>query len=263
MDVKKTLRKYSVEPKEYEDQFFIADEKLQKKIVNFADLEEDDKVLEIGAGIGNLTEHIVKECKVTAIERDGELAAVLRHQELPNLTVLQRDVMATRLENLDFNKIITNFPYSISTPLTIKLLDLDWELAVLVYQKEFAERVAGEVGTMNNSRLSLKVRHHTEPEILKEIPSEKIYPEPATDSAVVRLERKDAKAKSDRFWKIVNAAFHHKRKLVKNSLKDSAQFLGLEEEEIKEVEEELPDKRVYQCGVGDFEKIEEIIEEIL
>ncbi|MFP4116726.1 MAG: 16S rRNA (adenine(1518)-N(6)/adenine(1519)-N(6))-dimethyltransferase RsmA [Candidatus Aenigmatarchaeota archaeon] len=263
MNVKKVLRRYNLKPKEHQDQIFIEDEETQKEVVELANLKDEDRVLEIGAGIGNLTRYIAQNCPVTAIEKDGKLAAVLRHLEIENITVLQRDVMATHLKNLEFNKIVSNLPYSVSTPLTFKLLNLDWDLAVLIYQKEFAERLTGEPGTMNNSRMSLKVNYRCDTELVKVIPSDKFYPEPVTDSAVVRLRKKDVEEKSTDFWKIVKAAFHHKRKLVKNSLEDSAHFLDLDEEEIKDLEGSLPDKRVYQCTLQDFEKIEAVLEDIL
>lgn len=263
MNVKKVLRKYNLEPKEHQDQIFIEDEELQKEVVGFAELKERDTVLEIGAGIGNLTKYIAQTCPVTAIEKDGKLAAVLRHLEIENITVLQRDVMATHLKNLKFNKVVSNLPYSVSTPLTFKLLNLDWNLAVLIYQKEFAERLTGEPGTMNNSRMALKVNYHCDSEIVKTIPSDKFYPEPVTDSAVVKLEKKDVEKKSNRFWKIVKAAFHHKRKLVKNSLEDSAHFLDLDEDKIKNTEDDLPDKRVYECTLQDFEAIKGVLDDLL
>lgn len=261
MNVKRVLDKYNLKPKMYQDQIFLADEGLQEKVVGYADLKPSDKVLEIGAGIGNLTEHIPKECEVTAIERDGKMATALKHQNLPNTSVLRRDVMAVHMENLDFDKVISNLPYSLSTPLTFKLLKLDWEVAVLIYQKEYGERIAAEPGSTDFSRLSLKVNYQCETELLEGIPSDKFYPEPETDSAVIRLEKKSVDGKSDRFWKIVKAAFQHKRKKVKNSLKDSAEFLGFEEEQIKETEDELPDKRVYQCSLEDFEKVEQVLKE--
>ncbi len=263
MNVRKVLEKYNLKPKGYRDQIFIADEDLQKRVVDFAELRDGDRVLEVGAGVGNLTEHIAEICPVTAIEKDGKLSAVLNHMEMPNISVLHRDVMSVHLKNLSFNKIISNLPYSISTPLTFKFLDLDWELAILVYQKEFASRMVGEPGTMDNSRLALKVQYYCDVEILEEVPSEKFYPEPVTDSAVVKLQKKDVEEKSTGFWKIVKAAFHHKRKLVKNSIEDSAGFLGLEEKNIKDLEESLPDKRVYECGIDDFEKIETVLGEVM
>ncbi len=261
MDVKETLKKYNLKPKEYRDQIFIADEDTQKEVVSHADLQKEDRVLEIGSGIGNLTEYIAKVCPVTAIEKDGRFSAVLRHMGMENAKVLQRDVMATHLKNLDFNKIVSNLPYSISTPLTFKILKLDWDLAVLVYQKEFAHRMVGEPGTMNNSRMALKVQYYCDVEIVQELPSSEFYPEPITDSVVVRLRKKDVPEKGRDFWKIVKAAFHHKRKKVKNSLKDSANFLDLEEDDIKELEDSLPDKRVYECTLEDFEKIEAVLED--
>ncbi len=263
MDVKKVLKKYNLKPDVHRDQIFIVDEDLQKEIVDMADLGKGDKVLEIGPGIGNLTEHIARKCPVTAVEKDGRMSAVLNHLDMSNISVLQRDVMAVHLKNLDFNKIVSNLPFSVSTPLTFKFLDLDWELAVLVYQKEFAKRMVGKPGTMDNSRMSLKVQYHCDAEIVKEIPSEKFYPEPVTDSAVVRLVKKDVEKKTLRFWKIVKAAFHHRRKLVKNSLEDSAHFLGIEKKSVKNLEDRLPDKRVYECTIEDFEYIEEVLGEIM
>lgn len=263
MNVKKVLNKYNLEPKVYQDQIFLADEELQKKVVGYADLNSSDTVLEIGAGIGNLTEHISENCEVIAIEKDGKLASAFEHQNISNTTLLRRDIMGVHLENLSFNKIISNFPYSLSTPLTFKLLRLNWSLAVLIYQKEYAERVVACPGNTNYSRLSLAVNHHCNTELLEEIPSDKFYPEPETDSAVVRLEKKSAEEKSDRFWKIVKAVFQHKRKKVKNSLKDSAKFLGVKEKKLKKIEDKLPKKRVYECGPKDFEKIERVFKEKL
>jgi len=99
--------------------------------------------------------------------------------------------------------------------------------------------------------------------LVRVITSDKFHPEPVTDSAVVRLEKKDVEGKDREFWKIVKAAFHHKRKLVKNSLKDSAHFLDLDEEEVKDLEGSLPDKRVYECTIKDFERIQNVLDDLL
>jgi 16S rRNA (adenine1518-N6/adenine1519-N6)-dimethyltransferase len=255
MNVQRVLNKYNLEPKEYEDQIFVEDEKLQEEIVDYANLKDSDRVLEIGAGIGNLTQYIAERCEAVAVEKDSKLAAVLRHQELPAVAILERDVMGLRLENLSFNKIIANMPYSISTPLTFKLLRLDWDLAVLIYQKEFAERIVARPGNMDYSRLSVKMNYLCETEFLRKISSDKLYPEPITDSAVVRLKKVRDDDKDEGFWKVVKACFMHKRKKVKNSLKDSATFLDTEEKDVKEIEDKLPDKRVYQCNFQNFEDI--------
>ncbi len=263
MDVKEVLKKYNLEPKKYRDQIFIADEDLQREVVDLAELDREDHVLEIGAGLGNLTKYIAEICPVTAVEKDGRMAAVIRHLDMENISVLHRDIMSTHLGNLNFNKIVSNLPYSVSTPLTFKLLKMDWNLAVLIYQKEFAHRMVSKPGTTENSRMALKVQYYCDAEIVKEIPSNMFYPEPLTDSAIVRLRRKDVEEKSTGFWKIVKAAFHHKRKKVKNSLKDSAQFLGIEKDDIKDLEKKLPDKRVYECSIEDFEEIEALLEQVM
>lgn len=262
MNVKKVLKKYNLKPKEYQDQIFLADEEMQEKVVDYADLEESDTVLEIGAGIGNLTEWIGKKCNVIAVEKDGKLTTVLRHQNIPNISILRRDIMRTRLENLDFNKVISNFPYSLSTPLTFKILRFDWDLAVLIYQKGFAERIVSEPGSTDYSRLSVKINYHCDSELVEEIPPEKFYPKPETDSAVVRLEKRDTEPKDEGFWKAVKALFQHKRKKVKNSVKDSSKFLGLDEDRIKTIEDDLPEKRVYECSLEDFEEIYGVLKEL-
>lgn len=263
MDVRKVLKKYSIKPSRHQDQIFLADEEMQKKVVDCAELNRKDTVLEIGSGVGNLTEHIYgKVEEVVAVEKDPRLAAVLRHQEFPDVGILEKDIMATDIEKIKFNKVVSNLPYSVSTPFTFRLLRQDWDLSVLIYQKEFAERMVAEPGSMDYSRLSVAMNHYTDAELLMEIPSDRFYPEPETDSAVVKLEKKTVEEKDTRFWETVKGAFQHKRKKVKNALKDASRFLGIDEEKIKDIEEKLPDKRVYQCDATDFEEIVDLIGEI-
>ncbi|MFP4045713.1 MAG: 16S rRNA (adenine(1518)-N(6)/adenine(1519)-N(6))-dimethyltransferase RsmA [Candidatus Aenigmatarchaeota archaeon] len=258
MNIHEEMKKYGIRPSKYRDQHFLQDEGWQKRIVFFADLKDEDRVLEIGAGLGNLTEEIARKTRVYAVERDRNLADVLRIKDMENVEVIEEDILEIDLEELDFNKVVSNLPYSISTPITFKLLEEDWETAVLVYQKEFAERMVAEPGSSDYSRLSLAINYYCETQLLDTIPADKYYPKPEVDSAIVRLKKKDVEAKSDRFWKIVKAAFQHRKKKLKNSLKDSSHMLRIEEEEIKDLEDELPDKRTFQCDVRDFEKVEEL-----
>lgn len=255
MNIHEEIKKYDIQPDKYKDQHFLQNEGWAKRIVFFGDLEEGDRVLEIGSGLGNLTEKIAKKARVLAIERDGELADVLRIKNLDNVEVIEEDVLEIDLDELGFNKIISNLPYSISTPITFKLLEEDWEMAILVYQKEFAERLVAEPGTSEYSRLSLAVNYHCRTQLLDVISSEMYYPSPEVDSAIVRLEKKDVDGKDERFWDIVRAAFQHRNKKLKNALKDSSHVLQLSEEEIKELEERLPKKRAFQCDVSDFDRV--------
>ncbi|MFB6217081.1 MAG: 16S rRNA (adenine(1518)-N(6)/adenine(1519)-N(6))-dimethyltransferase RsmA [Candidatus Aenigmatarchaeota archaeon] len=263
MNVERVLKKYNLSPDEHRDQIFLADEDMQKEFIGYADLERDDTVLEIGAGIGNLTEHIYTQVdEVIAVEKDPRLATVLRHYEFPNVSVVNKDIMRLDLDEMDFNKVVSNLPYSVSTPMTFRLIRNSWETAVLIYQKEFAERMVAGPGGMDYSRLSLAINYYCYSELLTEIPSDNFYPEPETDSAAVRLKKKDVEEKDVEFWKIVKGAFQHKRKKVKNAMKDASQFLGVDEDRIKGVEDSFPDKRVYQCDVEDFEETYTIVERL-
>ena len=123
-------------------QYFIKDKSTIEREIELANLHKDDIVLEIGAGSGNLTKYISKKCKVIAVEKDERMKKFL---ELENVSI----VIVDALDYLSkpqhkFNKIISNIPYYISQSIILKLLELDWEICVLIVQKEFAEKLLGK-----------------------------------------------------------------------------------------------------------------------
>lgn len=259
MNVKKTLEKHGLKPSKYSDQHFLLDEKVLEREVESTKINENDTVLEIGAGIGNLTEKLVKKAKkVIAIEREEQFCKILLEKNFPNLTVIQGDVLRARFPK--FNKIVSNLPYGISSPITFKILEYEWDLAVLTYQKEFAERFVAKPGDSNYSRLSVAVQYYSEPEILKIVPKSKFYPEPEVDSSVVRLRQKRVKTnKNQFFWNLVRACFRHKNKKVKNALLDSIYNLNTSEKEIKSLKEPILEKRVFKCSINDFKMLENLL----
>lgn len=238
-------------------QHFLIDKEILKREVEYANLSRKDDVLEIGAGDGRLTELIAERAgKVIAVEKDKRLINILdkrlKAKKLKNVEIISGD--ALKIEFPKFNKIISNLPYRISTPITFKffkyLKKYKWSLAVLSYQKEFGERFIAKPGEKNYSRLTVAVNYYCRPEILEIIPKEKFHPRPKVDSVIVKLIPKKSFETDEFLWKVVEKLFQHKRKLVKNALKDSGW-----KEKIKNIPHVLLKKRVIECNLNDFKKI--------
>lgn len=261
MNFKETLEKYGIKPSRYLDQHFIKDTKIIDRLVDYAEINESDTVLEIGPGIGRITERLVEKAgKVIGIERDERFCEILLQKGFPNFELIEGDVLRARLP--DFDKIVSNLPFGISSPLTFELFNHKWEVGVLIYQKEFAERMIAKPGDPNYSRLSIGVRYFCTVEILEKIPKEKFYPQPEIDGSIVKLTQKIIKKdKEEFFWNLIRAAFRNKNKKLKNALADSSFLLGLKEDEIRSLDIPLLEKKVFLCSTEDFEKIDEILRE--
>ena len=226
-------------------QHFLIDRAVLEREADYADLRKTDSVLEIGAGDGRLTEVLAARAgKVYAVERDPKLARILRSRRLGNVEVIEGDILSIELPK--FDKVVSNIPYYLSTPITFLLLEnLNWKVAVLTYQKEFGERLAAKPGSKNYSRISAFVSSRCEVEILETVPREKFRPVPKVDSVIVRMvpDPKDYRIN----WGLISRIFSHRKKLVKNALRCAGIRAG--------IPEEIASKRVFQCTLEDLEKI--------
>ena len=171
-------------------QNYLIDKNKRDQIINFGNINKEDVILEIGTGIGTLTIELAKKAKkVIAIEQDENICKILakrlKDEKIDNVELLNED--ALNVEFPKFNKIISNLPYQISSPITFKFLDYDFDLAVLMYQKEFANRMNGKVGTKNYSRLSAMLYFKCDVDLLTGVSAESFIPKPKVDSTVVRL----------------------------------------------------------------------------
>lgn len=228
-------------------QHFLTDKKILEREVEYAELSKNDIVLEIGAGDGRLTELLAEKAKVIAIEKDRRLIEILKKKNLRNVKIIQAD--ALKIDFPKFNKIVSNLPYQISSPITFKFFEYKWDLAILTYQKEFGERFIAKPGEKNYSRLTVAVNYYCKPEILEKVPKEKFYPKPKIDSVIVKLTPKKPEfGTDDFFWELVKSLFQHKKKLIKNALAD-AKF---PKRIIKKFPKELLKKRVFCCELKDF-----------
>lgn len=213
-------------------QNYLIDKNKRNQIIGFGDVDKNDVVLEIGTGIGTLTIELAKKAKkVIAIEQDENICKILtkrlKDEKIDNVELINDD--ALKVDFPKFNKIISNLPYQISSPITFKFLDYDFDLAILMYQKEFADRMNGEVGSKNYSRLSAMLYFKCDVETLTNVSAESFIPKPKIDSTVVKLTPKENRIADDDFKIYSNftkALFQHRNKKIKNALIDSRHIIN-------------------------------------
>ena len=234
-------------------------------------ISKDDVVLEIGAGDGRLTKYLVDAKKVYAVEIDKRLIPKLEEKNMPNVEIINKDILDFGFPK-DVNKIIGNLPYELSSPITEKiLLFLNSQLhsgvknllAVLMYQREFAERMTTFPGLKDYSRLSVLVNYYADCEIIKNIPKGVFRPPPKVDSSLVKIVPKDV-VRDDKLFEVVKILFMHKNKKVINALIDSREFLKVKDKnELKSILPkllgELAEKKVFYLELEDIQKIKEKI----
>ena len=213
-------------------QNYLIDKNKRDQIINFGDISKEDVILEIGTGIGTLTLELAKRAKkVIAIEQDQKICEILAQrledEKIDNVELINDD--ALKVDFPPFNKIISNLPYQISSPITFKFLNYDFDLGILMYQKEFASRMNGEVGTKNYSRLSAMLYFKCNVEKLTEVSNESFIPKPQIDSTVVKLTPKENSISDEDFRtysKYTKALFQHRNKKIKNALIDSRHIIS-------------------------------------
>ena len=221
-------------------QNFVTDEALVQKLVNLAGLKEKDTVLEIGAGTGFLTRELQRHCKVIAVELDKKLCEVIE-RELPekNLELVYGNYLELKLPRC--NKIVSLPPYTISTKMIEKILSEKFEKAVMVLQREFAEKLVAEPGFTEYGFISVLTQYHCTPEIVETVSPESFFPKSNSFSAIVKLEygKRFGSAVDDvLFHKFIKAVFRYSNKNLANSLKCAFPFLkkelGIKKEAFKE-----------------------------
>jgi len=217
---RRVLDRLGIRPKKRLGQHFLVDSRVAMRHVGHAAIRSSDTVLEIGPGLGVLTRLLAERARhVVAIEADRRFVAFLR-DSLPEVEVIEGDALAIEWPRFDI--MASNLPYQISSPLTFRLLDEPFRLAVLMYQWEFARRMIAQPATADYSRLSVGVYRRAACEILELVPRNAFHPQPRVDSALVRLGPRPPPfpiADPDRYDAVVDALFRHRRKTVENGLR--------------------------------------------
>lgn len=221
-------------------QNFLIDESVVRRIVEAAELTNEDTVLEVGPGIGTLTQGLAESgANVVAVELDKRLLPVLDvtlegydNVRIVNGDILQVDIME-QVQKPDF-KCCANLPYYITTPIIFAILEkrLPMERLVVMVQKEVAERMAAKPGSKDYGALSVAIQYFTEPEIAFIVPPSSFIPAPSVDSAVIVCKRRSTPpvevCDENLFFRVVKAAFSLRRKMLSNSLKN----MGIKGEQV-------------------------------
>lgn len=238
--VSERLRRYGLRPKQSLAQNFLTDERYLADIVGAAELTPDDTVLEIGPGVGVLTDELAARAgRVVAVELDDRLVVQLRADfvDRPHVSVLHGDILEldpAAAAGAPTYKVAANLPYYITSAALRHILEASPppSLAVLMVQKEVAERICAGPGDM--SLLALSVQFYARPQIVRVVPAAAFYPQPKVDSAVLRLdvyaEPVVRDVRPDQYFKVARAGFGQRRKQLGNSLSAN---LGLAKEFVR------------------------------
>jgi 16S rRNA (adenine1518-N6/adenine1519-N6)-dimethyltransferase len=233
-DPDKLLRRAGVRGNPDHDQHFLVDDRVLDRIPGYLPDDADrSHLLEIGGGTGALTDRLLAAGdRVTVVERDPTLAAFLREEFAPavdagRLTVVEGDALAVDLP--DFSACVSNLPYGISSEIAFRLLPRSKPL-VLMFQLEFAERMAADPGTSEYGRLSVGAQHYADVELVERVPKEAFDPAPAVQSAVVRTTPRTPDYTVDDeafFLAFVKALFTQRRKTVRNAIRNTTHISGV------------------------------------
>ncbi len=234
MDIRALLRELELRPRKRLGQNFLTDHRVLKQILATAEISSEDNVLEIGAGLGILTEALAERARrVVAVEVDEELVAILRArlESLPNVEVVLGDILALDIANLMREgstavatpyKVVANIPYYITSAVLRHILEASARprLMVLMVQKEVAQRIVAAPGQM--SLLAVSVQFYGLPRLVARVPASAFYPAPKVDSAIVRIDPQQQLPIEDgeiaAFFEIVRAGFAQRRKQLRNAL---------------------------------------------
>ena len=235
---KEILDKYGFSFKKSLGQNFLIDTNILRNIVEYGEVSEKTAAIEIGPGIGALTEQIAKRAgKVFAFEIDQRLLPILEDTLSPydNVTVIHKDILKADVTELIGEelkayqevRVIANLPYYVTTPIIMKLLQegLPLKSITVMLQKEVAERMAAKPGTKEYGSLSIAVQYFTQAETVMIVPKTVFVPQPNVDSAVIRLivrEEPPVRVKDeDFFFEVVRASFGQRRKTILNNLQSN------------------------------------------
>lgn len=232
------LKKYGFSFSKRYGQNFLIDVHVLDKIIAAAEITKDDVVLEIGPGIGTLTQALAENAgQVFAVEIDDALIPILENDtlaEYDNVTVIHNDILKVDLKALSEEKcggkpfkVVANLPYYITTPIIMGLLEGDVPVTsiTVMVQKEVAERMQSGPGTKNYGALSLAVQYYSEPYLVANVPQNCFMPRPDVASAVIRLTKRPepavAAANVPLMFSVIKASFVQRRKTLTNGLKNA------------------------------------------
>lgn len=262
-------------------QNFLIDPHVLDKIMEAAQVTKDDFVLEVGPGIGTLTQYLCERARhVLAVEIDRELIPILRQtlSAYDNVDVIQGDILKQDIVNIAnvYNegrpiKVVANLPYYITTPIIMELFESHVPLAnvTVMVQKEVADRMKARPGSKDCGALSLAVQYYAEPYIAAFVPPNCFMPRPNVGSAVIRLDcrsRVPVSVKDEKLmFRLIRAAFNQRRKTLQNAIANSGELPFSKAEAAEAIERAGLDANIRgeKLGLPEFARLADIIKECM
>ncbi len=277
------LEKYGFSFKKSLGQNFLIDTNVLNRIVDHAELKENSGVIEIGPGIGALTEQLAKRAKkVVAFEIDQRLLPILNEtlEPYPHVKVIHSDILKANVNHVieeEFEgftdlMVVANLPYYVTTPIIMKLLEDQLPLRgiVVMLQKEVADRIAASPGTKEYGSLSIAIQYYTKAETVMTVPRTVFVPQPNVDSAIIRLTKREkpaAEVKNETFFfEVVRASFAQRRKTILNNLTNN---LPRGKELKEQIEQALlqadiqPQRRGETLSIQEFARLSDKLNELM
>jgi len=271
---KQICQKYNIKPSRSKGQNFLVRENIYDKIVEIADLNSDDVVLEVGPGLGFLTERLARKAKkVIAVELDDKLAEVvgerMKEQGMENVEIINDDILKiiSKVESRK-SKVVANLPYNITSIFLRKILasktyKLKPKSLTLMLQKEVAERIAARPSKM--SKLAVSVQFYADAKIIDYVGKENFWPQPKVDSAIIKIVGTGhcSVQNEKEFFRLVKYGFSAKRKMLKNNLAAGYQIKPVEAAELLKIADFRQNIRAQELSVENWLKLFGKIEEIM
>lgn len=273
------LEKYGFSFKKSLGQNFLIDTNVLNRIVDFAEMSPETAAIEIGPGIGALTEQLAKRAKkVIAFEIDQRLLPILAETLEPydNVKIIHSDVLKANVrqvveEEFEPNQdimVVANLPYYVTTPILFKLLEEQLPIRgiVVMLQKEVADRIAAAPGTKDYGSLSIALQYYTEAETVMIVPRTVFVPQPNVDSAVIRLTKREKPAVTVQdeafFFEVVRASFAQRRKTLMNNLVNNLQGIPKDKDLLEQTLQEAgidPKRRGETLTIEEFGRLSDAL----
>ena len=263
--IRRELNSIGVPPLKKFGQHFLFDTKTREKLIELAELTNDDDVLEVGPGLGFLTSMLVERAgHVIAVEKDRALAAHLKSKfsTFRNLTVIQGDILDYKMP--DHAKIVASPPYNISSRLLLKILSSKFKFAAMIMQEEFVTRLTAPCGSRDYGRLTVMLQFKAQAKFIQHVSKSVFYPPPRVDSALVTIAPITECLKADcKLEELVRVLFTQRRRRLHGVLMRYLRRRYPSQVDFIMQKISVPEKRVYETTPIEFAVLSEGIEQAL